>query len=52
VQFQEAISEIAAATFDACSAPKESIVAIGPDDIPELTANFIKLTEAGNISEA
>ena len=50
VQFQEAISEIAAATFDACSAPDESRV--GPDDIPELTARFISLTDAGSISEA
>ena len=50
VQFQEAISEIAAATFDACSAPEESRV--GPDDIPELTKSFIRLTDAGNISEA
>ena len=50
VQFQEAISEIAAATFDACSAPDESRV--GPDDIPELTARFISLTNTGSISEA
>ena len=50
VQFQEAISEIAAATFDACSAPEESRV--GPDDIPELTESFIRLTDAGNITEA
>jgi len=44
VLFQEAISEIAAA---ACSAPEESIV-----DVPEFTASFIELTDAGNISEA
>ena len=50
VQFQEAISEIAAATFGACTAPDESRV--GPDDIPELTARFIILTDAGSISEA
>ncbi|XP_065896362.1 uncharacterized protein [Dysidea avara] len=50
VQFQEAISEIAAATFDACSASEESRV--GPDDIPELTESFIRLTDAGNITEA
>jgi len=50
VQFQEAISEIAAATFDACSAPEESRV--GSDDIPKLTESFIRLTDAGNISEA
>ena len=50
VQFQEAISEIAAATFDACSAPEES--RIGPDDIPELTESFIRLTDDGNITEA
>ena len=50
VQFQEAISEIAAATFDACSAPEESRV--GPDDIPELTESFIRLTDAGSITEA
>ena len=50
VKFEEAISETAASTYSACSAPEESRVQA--DDIPELAARFFNLTSAGNISKA
>ena len=50
VKFEEAISEIAASTYAACSTPEESRVQA--DDIPELAARFFNLTSAGNISKA
>ena len=50
VRFEEAISEIAAATYAACSAPEEPTVHV--DDIPELTESFFNFTTAGNISQA
>ena len=50
VRFQEAISEIAAATYAACSASEEPTVHV--DDIPELTESFFNFTTAGNISQA
>ena len=50
VKFEEAISEIAASTYAACSAPEESRVQA--EDIPELTERFFNLTSAGNISQA
>ena len=50
VKFEEAISEIAASTYAACSAPEESRVQA--DDIPELTERFFNPTSAGNISQA
>ena len=50
VRFEEAVSEIAAATYSACSGPEESRVQ--PDDIPQLTASFFNLTSTGNISQA
>ena len=50
VNFEEAISEIAAATFAACSGPEESRVT--PDDIPVLTESFFNFSSAGNISQA
>ena len=49
-QFQEAVSEIASATFRACAAPEESRVR--PDDIPDLTKRFFTLSDAGDINEA
>lgn len=50
VRFEEAVSEIAAATYAACSGPEESRVQ--PADIPELAQRFFNLTSAGNISQA
>ena len=50
VRFEEAISEIAAATYAACSAPEEPTVHV--DDIPELTESFFNFASAGNISQA
>ena len=50
VKFEEAVSEISAATYAACSGPEESRVR--PDDIPELAESFFNLTSAGNISQA
>ena len=47
VQFQEAISEIAAARFDACSKSEVTVT-----DIPKLTASFATLVDADNISQA
>ena len=49
-RFQEAVSEIASATFRACAAPEESRV--GPDDISDLTKRFFTLTDAGKINKA
>ena len=48
--FEEAISEIAAATYAACSLPEG--VRVQGDDIPVLTEQFFNLTSAGNISQA
>ena len=50
VQFQEAVSEIAAATHDACSAPEDSRVQAG--DVPVLISSFNGYSAAGNVSEA
>lgn len=50
VRFEEAVSEIAAATYSACSGPEESRVQ--PDDIPQLAQRFFNLTSTGNISQA
>ena len=50
VKFEEAISEIAASTYAACSAPEKSRVQA--DDIPELTERLFNPTSAGNISQA
>ena len=50
VRFEEAVSEIAAATYSACSGPEESRVQ--PDDIPRLAESFFNFTNAGNISQA
>ena len=50
VKFEEAISEIAAARFDACSASGKSKVTVA--DIPKLKASFSTFMDAGNISEA
>ena len=50
VLFQEAVNEIAAATFDACSAPGRPRPR--PEEIPTLTSSFIALTDAGNITQA
>ena len=50
VRFEEAVSEIAAATYSACSGPEESRVQ--PDDIPRLAETFFNFTNAGNISQA
>ena len=50
VRFKEAVSEIAAATYSACSGPEES--RIQSDDIPQLTERFFNLTNTGNISQA
>ena len=50
VRFQEAISEITAARFDACSTSGHLTVTVA--DIPELTASFATLVDAGNISQA
>ena len=50
VRFEEAVSEIAAATYSACSGPEESRVQ--PEDIPQLAERFFNLTSTGNISQA
>ena len=50
VKFEEAISEIAASTYDACSAPEESRVQA--DDASVLIERFFNFTDAGNISLA
>ena len=50
VQFQEAVSEVAVAKFDACSKIDES--RITTRYISELTKRFIALTDANNISLA
>ena len=50
VRFQEAISEITAARFDACSASGKQKVKV--EDISKLTASFATLVDAGNISQA
>ncbi|XP_065907491.1 hemicentin-2-like isoform X2 [Dysidea avara] len=50
VFFQEAVNEIAAATFDACSAPGRPRPR--PEEIPTLTSSFIALTDAGNVTQA
>ena len=49
-QFEEAVSEIASATFRACAAPEESRVS--PEDISDLTKRFFALTDGGKINEA
>ena len=50
VKFEEAVSELAAATYSACSRPEESRVQ--PDDIPQLVEIFFNLTSTENISQA
>ena len=50
VKFEEAISEIAAATYAACSLPEG--LRVQGDDIPELVERFFNFTTAGNISQA
>ena len=49
-QFEEAVSEIASATFRACAAPEKSKVS--PEDISDLTKRFFTLTDGGKINEA
>ena len=50
VRFQEAISEITAARFDACSKSGKHKVTVA--DTPKLTASFFTLVDAGDISQA
>jgi len=50
VEFQKAISEIAAAIHNACSAPEDSIVRA--EDVQELISRFVNFTTAGNITKA
>ena len=50
VKFEEAISETAASTYSACSAPEESRIQV--DDTPELIEMFFDFTNSGNISLA
>ena len=50
VEFQEALSEIAAATHDACSASEDARVQAG--DVPVLVLAFETYSAAGNVSEA
>jgi len=50
VDFQEAVSEIAAATHDACSAPEDSRVKAG--DAPVLISAFNSYSEAEMVNEA
>ena len=50
VKFEEAISEIAAATYAACSLPEG--LRVQGDDIPMLAERFFNYTRAGNISQA
>ena len=50
VAFEEAISEIAASTYAACSGPEESRVQV--NDTPVLIEMFFAFTNSGNISLA
>ena len=50
VAFQEAVSEIAAATHDACSAPEDSRVQAG--DVPVLISTFNSYSAAKRVNEA